>query len=271
MITVDAHCHAGTNWFEPVEMILHQMNLNGVQRAVLIQHGGNYDNRYLLECVQRFPGRFSAVVGVDPGQPDAPATLEGLAKEEGVVGLRLRPAERSPDPDPLALWRKAAELGLPVSCFAINADHIAAPEFRALVEEVPNCTIVLEHLAGIYRSVSPESATAPYTSYRAALTLATHSNLYIKFGGLGEFCTRSPRLVPQFGFAEVPPLIEMAYEAFGPRRMMWGSDFPPVGGREGYRNALQGTLEHPAFSSQEDREWVFGQTALAVWGLEGGT
>jgi hypothetical protein len=51
MHIVDTHCHAGINWFEPVEMLLHQMNMNGVQSAVLIQHGGNYDNQYLLECV----------------------------------------------------------------------------------------------------------------------------------------------------------------------------------------------------------------------------
>ena len=63
---VDTHCHAGTNWFEPVEMLLHQMNTNGVQSAVLIPHGGNDDNQYLLECVQRFPGCFAAVVGVHP-------------------------------------------------------------------------------------------------------------------------------------------------------------------------------------------------------------
>jgi L-fuconolactonase len=103
MHIVDTHCHAGINWFEPVEMLLHQMNMNGVQSAVLIQHGGNYDNQYLLECVQRFPGRFAAVVGVDPTAVNASATLEGVAKEDGVVGLRLRPTDRSPGPDPLAI------------------------------------------------------------------------------------------------------------------------------------------------------------------------
>jgi L-fuconolactonase len=268
MHIVDTHCHAGINWFEPVEMLLHQMNMNGVQSAVLIQHGGNYDNQYLLECVQRFPGRFAAVVGVDPTAVNASATLEGVAKEDGVVGLRLRPTDRSPGPDPLAIWRKAGELGLPISCFAINADHTASAEFRALVADLSGCQIVLEHLAGVYQSHSPQSATPPFTAYRTALTLATYPNTYIKFCGLGEFCIRPPRLQPHFGFADVPPLVEMAYEAFGPRRMMWGSDYPPVSGREGYRNALQGMVEHPAFTSPEDREWAFGKTAQEVWKLD---
>ena len=59
---VDTHSHAGINWFEPVEMILHQMNLNGVEKTVLIQHGGNYHNDFIMECVKRYPGRFGAVI-----------------------------------------------------------------------------------------------------------------------------------------------------------------------------------------------------------------
>ena len=57
----------------------------------------------------------------------------------------------------------------------------------------------------------------------------------------------------------------MAYDAFGPRRMMWGSDYPPVSGREGYRNALRGIVEHPALRTDEDREWVMGRTASEVF------
>ena len=148
------------------------------------------------------------------------------------------------------------------------ARHVADPAFQSLVEELPGCTIVLEHLAGAYRPLSPDSVTAPYDNYRAALTLSRFPNTYIKFGGLGEFCIRPRPLAAQFGFEEVPPLMEMAYEAFGPRRMMWGSDYPPVGGREGYRNSLQATMEHPVFKSQDDKDWAFGKAALAAFKME---
>jgi predicted TIM-barrel fold metal-dependent hydrolase len=57
----------------------------------------------------------------------------------------------------------------------------------------------------------------------------------------------------------------MAYDAFGASRIMWGSDFPPVVGREGYRNALQWTMEHTAFLSEGDKEWLFGKTALFLF------
>ena len=39
MTIVDTHCHAGRSWFEPIEMLLTQMNANDVDKAVLIQHG----------------------------------------------------------------------------------------------------------------------------------------------------------------------------------------------------------------------------------------
>jgi len=190
-----------------------------------------------------------------------------LSQHPEVVGLRLHPTERSPGPDPLAIWRKAAELGLPVSCFPRSDEHTADEGFQSLVEEVSNCTIILEHLAGAYRPLSPSSVTAPYDDYKKALTLSRFPNTYIKFGGLGEFCVRPVPLAAQFGFDEVPPLMEMAYDAFGLKRMMWGSDFPPVGGREGYRNSLHAVMDHPVFKSQDDKDWAFGKAAQQVFKL----
>ena len=61
MLIVDTHCHALPHWFEPVEVLLHQMHANGVEKALLVQVRGQFDNRYLIECVRRFPGRFAAL------------------------------------------------------------------------------------------------------------------------------------------------------------------------------------------------------------------
>ena len=83
MSIVDSHSHAGINWFEPVEVILYQMDLNNIDKTVLIQHNGNYHNQYIIECTRRFPGRFGAVIWVDVTQPDAPEALERLSQEEG--------------------------------------------------------------------------------------------------------------------------------------------------------------------------------------------
>ena len=69
-----------------------------------------------------------------------------------------------------------------------------------------------------------------------------------------------------FPFENIPPLIEMAIEAFGPQRLMWWSNFPPVAGRgEGYRNALLWPMEHVTYKSEEDKEWIFGNTAATLY------
>lgn len=258
MTIVDTHCHGGANWFEPVELLLYQMNVNSVDKAVLIQHGGTYDNRYLFECVERFPDRFAVVVMVDTSDQEAPQALEKWAAL-GAVGVRLGPTVRSTGPDPLAIWRKAEELGLVVSSLG-DVEEFASDDFNRLVGDLPNLPIVIEHLAGVRQGAQP-----PYATFKRALALARHPNTYIKVGGLGEISVRPPVLQPHFAFDDAPPLIEMTGDAFGPRRMMWGSDFPPVSGREGYRNALNGVAEHPAFKSGEDREWVMGKTALSVF------
>ena len=57
----------------------------------------------------------------------------------------------------------------------------------------------------------------------------------------------------------------MAYQRFGARRLMWGSDYPPVSAREGYQNSLRLTLEQFASSREEDRALIFGGVALTLF------
>jgi L-fuconolactonase len=91
------------------------------------------------------------------------------------------------------------------------------------------------------------------------LNLARFPNTYVKIHGIGEICP------PPFPYQDIPPFMDMAYEAFGPQRMTWGSDYPPVSLREGYSNALHYPQEHMPFASQDDLEWIFGKTALSIW------
>ena len=57
MTIVDTHVHIGRDHYEPVEILLAQMELNGVAKTVLVQSTATLDNSYVLECRQRFPGR----------------------------------------------------------------------------------------------------------------------------------------------------------------------------------------------------------------------
>lgn len=264
MVVVDAHCHASPFYYEPVESALDTMNRNGVDKGVLIPlHIGVYGplTSYLIESMRRFPGRFSVVATVDTDRPDAPAQLEEWVKQ-GATGIRLDPAVRSPGSDPLAIWRKAAELGAVVSlALHQRTDEVGSDDFRRLVESFPGLKIVIEHLGGAGHDAAP-----PHNAFRRVLALAQYPNTYMKVPGLGEICQRAISFrQPSMPFEHIPPLIEMAIAAFGPQRLMWGSDFPHVAEREGYGNCLRLLEQHVQFDSEEDKEWIFGKTAATLF------
>ena len=274
MTVVDTHTHAGVNWFEPVEMLLHQMTLNQVDHAVLIQHGrpehGTYDHSYLYECVKRFPGKFNVIVIVDSDKKDSIRKLEEH-KEKGAVGVRLTTTTRSPGPDQFAIWRKAAELDMVVSCMG-TVDDFASDQFAELVSEFPQIPIIIEHLAGGgEESAFPKNGKAPlapYSTFKKAMQLADFGNTYIKIHGLGEFNNRPNALKERFDrdfFDDIPPLLEMAKDSFGYKKIMWGSDYPPVSGREGYRNAMKTAIDNPVFTEPIEVDWIMGRTALTLF------
>ena len=186
MTIVDSHCHASPYRYEPVESLLFQMDRNGVDQALLVQYFGQYDNTYQFDCVRRYSDRLAAVVLVDTGSADAAAQLERLAAQ-GAAGVRLRPDTRSPGPDPLAIWRKAAELNLPVTCGG-TCSQFAAAAFAQVIEAVPHLPIILEHLGSVN---TPDGEPAPYPLRRAVFALARYANVYIKIHGLGEICRRT--------------------------------------------------------------------------------
>ena len=262
---VDSHCHVSATWFEPVESLLAQMAAHAVEQAVLIQDIVEFDNDYQQACVRRYPGRFASVVCVDVEQPDAPQRLADLARA-GATGVRLRQTARSPGDDPFLIWRAAARLGLVVSCAGRVPGYIS-DDFQALLAAVPDLPIVVEHLG---RGTDPRAANGEVTDdqWRQLLDMAAgpHRNLYMRFHGLGEFCQRTlPPAGPDIFARPIPPWLDHIYASFGPERLMWGSDYPPVSAREGYGNALRLARAECARWGEQSLRLVFGDVARRLF------
>lgn len=249
---VDTHCHVGVNWFEPVESLLFQMDSNGVDKSVLIQHRGTYDNSYILNCVTRFPTRFVAIVLVDSVKQESLSRLEKAVKL-GAKGVRLEPGDSD------LLWEKAAQMNLVVSCQG-EVSELATDMFRDKIKGLPSLKIVLEHLGG-----ANKDEPYPYNFFAKMVKLSDLDNVYLKVPGLGEIVSRPDILEKDFQLKDTPPFIEMAIEAFGTNHLMWGSDFPPVSNREGYRNAKDAITNHKALKSDLDVAYIMGRTALNVF------
>jgi L-fuconolactonase len=259
---IDSHVHVATNWYEPVETLLYHLDANEVDHAVLVQQQGQFDNSYILECAWNYSDRLYAVVLVDVTQPDAVDKLYEL-NEQGAHGVRLRPADRSPGDDPLAIWRQAEALSLPISCMG-SVELFADAAFAQVIEAVPDATIIIEHLGSVN---VPDGENAPFALRRRVFELARYPNVALKFHGLGEICPRAQPFPQPFPFDRTYlTLFDLAYEAFGADRMLWGSDFPPVSGREGYANALRWPREHFSSLPDMDQSALFGGTALRIYG-----
>lgn len=264
MSPIDAHCHASPLWFEPVEPLVFQMDRIGVAKGVLTQVLGQFDNSYQEECLARYPGRFASVGAVDSGAQGADLEVRRWA-ERGMAGLRLRPEARSPGTDPLAVWRAAADCGLAISCGGASANFLN-PEFHALAGEFPDMPLVLEQLGGWTRpDCDKEAAT-----WQGILGLARFPNVSLKLATLGQI---APRQIGKPLPADGSPVLDAskgailieALEAFGPERLLWGSDFPVVASREGYANALDWTRTIFADRPQAEVDAIFGGNAMRIF------
>lgn len=263
MLIIDSHVHTGVNWSEPVDVLIYQMETNGVSHAVLVQHNGNYDNSYLLDCARRHRGKFKVVGLVDLQDPARVRTLEALHRAGG-SGFRINlRKENTWDPDNSA-FVAAGELGMIVSLIG-HAENFASARFKALLDNCPNTHFSLEHLV---RSPGGDVAKPPYDVYADALECAKWPNTSVKVPGLGEIVPKPARLPAGYPWGDhLPPHYEMAKAAFGVQRMTWGSNFPPCAAKEGYRNALEGVRGMPVFQDGDDVEWVMGRTAAKLWGF----
>ena len=257
MRIVDTHAHVSTNWFEPLETLGYHMHAAGVARAILTQVLGQTDNAYVQRCRREDPQRFGTIVVVDADQPDVGERLRQLVGD-GAAGVRLRPRFRSPFGDGLAVWRAAAELGITVSAPGASEDFLS-DEFAAVLTAFPDLPVVIEHLGG---RNAPDATDALRAQRHAVFGLARFPNAYLKIHGLGEFATRTPdRTAPEQFERPIPTYLGEALSAFGPQRLLWGSDFPLVCAREGYANALQLCWSEFNACSETERAAIFGGVA----------
>ena len=254
---IDTHCHAGKNWFEPVEMLIHQMKLNNVGKAVLIQHYGS-GNNYLFDCLNSYPDKFSIVPIIKWG-PEKFNQAEKI-KKSGASGIRiyLNYEELFSDLG-IQFCKFLGELGL-VASVAGTLDQFSSEEFKKVVMKSENTNFIIEHLAGVSDYILSEDLDIELEGlarYDSVLELAKYKNVFIKVPGLGELNIRPKSLSNDSPFEfDNNNLIKKTLGSFGSDHMMWGSDFPPVSNREGYKNALE-AVRRLEFLSDQDKKNIF--------------
>ena len=227
----------------------------GVDAAVLVPPSwSGTDNSYALEAAASHPDRFVVMGRFDYALPDAARRLEHWRDTPGMIGIRATLSDPVTlgmfrDPENLWFWRRCAELGLPLMCYAPGLLDLVT----AIADGAPDLRIVLDHAGRNARGPKDDAAWGDYDRLRA---LADRPNVAVKVSSLPCFTTEA------YPFANLHPWIRRLYDSFGPDRMIWGSDVSRLTCR--YDENIRLFSEALVFLSEEDRRMIFADN-LARW------
>ena len=235
---------------ESAEHLIARMATFGIDQTVISHvcyYGG--DNRYTAYCVNTYPQQFTGVgllVGYrlnSPDDPENPARLEHLMREDGLSGLRLSPIYDPDvvwlnDPVSYPLWRKAEELDAAFNIFA--APHQVG-QIGDMAARFPGVNIIVDHFAMI-DITRPDSE-----GFQPLLDLNHYPNVYLRT----SLHNPSQQKLP---FRDMWPYLERAYDAFGPRKLIYANDYE-----------LLVMKDLILFFTSQDKEWILGGNALAVY------
>jgi L-fuconolactonase len=218
------------------------------------------ETAWLLELADRSPFVVGVVGWVDLCSPDARAQLERFAKHPKLVGVRHIVQG---EPDDRFLLR--ADFGRGIALleqFGLAYDILIYPRHLAVaaefVKRFPRQRFVLDHLA------KPEIARGEIRGWaRDVRALAAGPNVHAKLSGLVTEADWQ-RWTPD----QIRPYLDVAFECFGPRRLMIGSDWPVCTLAGDYGRAMAVVTEYLKNRPAAEREAVLGGNARQIWNLE---
>jgi L-fuconolactonase len=236
------------------ETLLDLMKANGVSKTVIIQviHY-RYDNRFLADVLKRYAGTFQGVCRVDPLDPAAPDHLSKLT-EQGFRGVRLSPAGnatgdwfRGPLMPPL--WKRCHDLKVPMTVLAPIA---RMPEVGALLEKLPDLTVVIDHMADC-----PVDQPA---ELEKLIALKRFPKLFVKISHTWSL-SKQP-----YPWKDAQEHVKRLHQAFGPQRLMWATDWPIIEQSHAtYSQALTVVRDEMKFLHADDLSWMLSKTIEQVW------
>lgn len=205
---------------DPLAKYLQRLNEEGIDRAVIV-HPEPYgdDHSLILDCLKREPKRLRGTSLFYPKDPQAPAKLAALVKQEPhIVSTRFH-AHRGKenyldtfaDAGVRALWKQAVDLGLVIE---LHIGPNYARQAGEAIKAFPGCKVLIDHLAEQHMGTPAEFADV--------LDLAQYPNVYMKLSGLNHFATDEPY------YESALPFTNRVIKEFGPERVVWGSGTPKI-------------------------------------------
>lgn len=236
------------------EMLLDLMKANGVSRTVLVQviHY-RWDNSYLADVLKRYPDKFRGVARINPEDPAAPDHVSKLVEDHGFLGIRISPAADAKGdwikgPLMAPLFKRTRELKRSMN---ILMPATRVPDVTALIEAYPEMDVVIDHMADC--PVDKPELLSPI------LALKRYPNVFVKVSHTWSLSRQS------YPYPDSQALVKRFYDAFGPQRLMWGTDWPIVNNHATYAKALAMVRDEMPFLNAEDKQWMLSKTVRRVF------
>jgi len=239
------------------EQMLAEMDPVGVDRAVIVPPSWvGETNAYALEAAAMYPTRFAVMGRFDPAARGANDQLAGWLQQPHMLGIRVT----FNTPTLVAgldngmfdgLWAGCARYGVPVMALFAGPLLTRVPP---IVERQPDLKLIIDHMGRIPSSHGPEA----FADLDLLLALERFPNVWVKTS-----CAPTHSEEP-YPYRDIQPHLRRIYDAFGARRLLWGTDITRLRGT--YQECLSLFQKELDFLSADDKEWILGKSAAEVLG-----
>lgn len=235
--------------------VLREMNDAGVHRAVIVPPMWEGDrNDLALEAARLHPNRFAVMGRIGLEAPESRGLVANWRQQPGMLGMRIvlkRPPFRTLFAEERIdwLWAEAEKASVPIMVL-IDTDQTHLMD--RVAQEHPRLKLVLDHLC-LPSGAKDEAAFADLSK---VLVLAKRPNIAVKATSLPCFTSDG------YPYRRIHPHLRRVYDAFGPRRVFWGTDITHLPCT--YSQAVTMFTAEIPWLTAEDKEWIMGR-ALCEW------
>jgi L-fuconolactonase len=248
--------------FLAADLVPH-LNEIGFDASVAVQARQTPEETRWLLALAEGNDRIAGVVGwVDLCSPSIPAQLDEFAGSRKLVGVRHVVHD---EPDDEFMLRDDFQRGISaLGSVGLTYDLLVFPRHLSaamtLVDRFPYQQFVVDHIA------KPDIAGGVLDPWAGRIReLARRENVFCKLSGLvteADHATWKP--------SDFEPYIETVLEAFGPSRLMIGSDWPVCTLAGTYESVMRLALEAIRGLAAEEQDAICGGTCARFYRLESG-
>ena len=252
--------HRQVTEFAPEEAVA-LMDEANVDAAVIHPPGWDPGSTGMaFAAVRKYPGRFAIMGSVPLDRADSRARIASWRAQPGMLGLRYTflgdPARRWLRDGTIDwLWAAAEDAGLPIAALATDS----LPELGRIAERHPGLRLTIDHLGGRGGLTTLKDAAA-MTHMPDLLALAKHPNVAVKATGAPGYSSEP------YPFPAMHVYLRQIYDAFGPRRMFWGTDITKM--PCSWSQCVTMFTEELPWLDEHDKRLVMGEALCAWWGWD---